>query len=88
MITIRINNNLAGALRTAHQLGRTADCEVSPRRSGEVICRLPCTLEGRRRARRAFTAGTDGVVWFDDRCPADLKGVRRRRKGGRHGAWA
>jgi hypothetical protein len=28
------------------------------------------------------------VIWFDDRCPADLKGVRRRRKGGRHGTRA
>lgn len=32
--------------------------------------------------------GSVGVIWFDDRCPADLKGVRRRRKGGRHGARA
>ena len=81
MITVRINNNLAGARRGAAKLaGGAVDCVASPRRPGEVICQLPCTLEGRRRVRRAMASGTEGVIMFDDRCPADLKGVRRDRK--------
>ena len=87
MTTVRINNNLAGAQRAAAQFGQ-ADCAASPHRPGEIVCQLPCTLEGRRRVRRAFASGAAGVIWFDDRCPADLKGVRRRRKGGRHGTRA